>query len=60
MDTMEKATQREQSGLGMKIMATIIITPAANMIAWMLVERTSTYWKAGDGGVRGCRGDQAG
>ena len=29
METIEKATQREQTGLGMKIKETIIIIPAA-------------------------------
>ena len=41
MDTMEKATQREHTGLGMKIRETNIITAAAMATHWIVVGSTT-------------------
>jgi hypothetical protein len=40
METIENATQSEQSGLGMKMREMIIITTAANVTHWIVVGRT--------------------
>ena len=40
IDTMEKATQSEQSGLGMKMSDITIMTTAANVTHWMVVGST--------------------
>jgi hypothetical protein len=40
MDTMEKATHNEQSGLGMKTSEMTIMTTAASVTHWMVVGRT--------------------
>ena len=41
MEMIEKATQREQTGLGMKMRETTIMTPAAMATHWMVVGRTT-------------------
>ena len=41
MDTMEKATQSEHTGLGMKIRETNIITAAAMATHWIVVGSTT-------------------
>ena len=41
MEMMEKATQREQTGLGMKMRETTIMTPAAMATHWIVVGRTT-------------------
>ena len=45
METMEKATQRLHSGLGMKMRLTIIMIIAAITTHWIVVGRTTRYWK---------------
>ena len=41
IEMIEKATQREQTGLGMKMRETTIMTPAAMATHWMVVGRTT-------------------
>ena len=41
MDTMEKATHKEQTGFGMKMSETNIIIPAAIATHWIVVGRTT-------------------
>ena len=41
METMEKATQRLQTGLGMKIRETNIMMPAAMATHWIVVGNTT-------------------
>ena len=45
MDIIEKATQQQQIGFGMKIRDTTHITKAARQMACILVVLTRTNWK---------------